>query len=355
MPPDEPVKIFAAAADATTARRGGGSRRRPTSSGCWASSRETSAPLRRHRGRRRRRARCSRATPTTTSSPRRVAFAAVNGRGGRCTGDRAEFLGRNGAPGAPARARARQRSRGASAPASTRAPRSSASFELAPGEEREVVFLLGRGRRPRPGARSWSSATGRAGGGATAFERRDAARGTGCSARCRCETPDAALDLLLNRWLLYQTLACRVWGRSAFYQSGGAYGFRDQLQDVMALRLRRAGGRRASRSCAPPARQFVEGDVQHWWHPPTGRGVRTRFSDDLLWLPFVTAHYVEATGDCGDPRRGGAVPRGAAARAGRGRVLRQPRRVATRRGVALRALRARARPRARPSARTGCR
>ena len=115
------------------------------------------------------------------------------------------------------------------------------------------------------------------------------------------KTPDRSLDIILNRWMLYQALACRIWARSAFYQASGAYGFRDQLQDGMALavvrpdltreHLLRAGGR-----------QFSEGDVQHWWLPPvapgsTGQGVRTRISDDVVWLAYCAIQYIETTGD----------------------------------------------------------
>jgi cyclic beta-1,2-glucan synthetase len=114
--------------------------------------------------------------------------------------------------------------------------------------------------------------------------------------KVQIETPDLSLDLMINRWQLYQTIACRLWARAAFYQAGGAYGFRDQLQDVMAI-IDVAPEMAREQILLAASRQFIEGDVQHWWHPPSGRGVRTRFSDDLLWLPFVLFQYLQVSQD----------------------------------------------------------
>jgi cellobiose phosphorylase len=223
----------------------------------------------------------------------RVAFLAASEQQVSYTGDRTEFIGRNGDLGRPAGMAARNLSGHAGV---GRDPCGAirCAVDMAPGEERELVFLLGQGtdaddarrlvtryREPAEAARAHEAAVAswRVVLGAT-----------------QVLTPDPALDVLLNGWLLYQTLACRVWARSAFYQSGGAYGFRDQLQDVMALTHAAPEVARAQILRAA-ARQFAEGDVQHWWHPPSGRGVRTSFSDDYLWLPYVAQHYVETTGD----------------------------------------------------------
>jgi cellobiose phosphorylase len=165
---------------------------------------------------------------------------------------------------------------------------------LAPGQSEEVVFVLGQadGREEvRRIVRSYT-APGQSARSLAAVR----AMWDRILNAIQVRTPDPAIDMLVNRWLPYQVLACRVWGRSAFYQSGGAYGFRDQLQDVMAL-VYGAPEETRAHILRAAARQFEEGDVQHWWHPPHGAGVRTRITDSLFFLPFVTHHYVTVTGD----------------------------------------------------------
>jgi len=223
----------------------------------------------------------------------RVAFADLGGRQTTWTGDRTEFLGRNGTLDRP-------RCLATDAPLSRRCgagldPCGALQTEigLLPGEETEIVFLLGetatRAEALTLVARYRAIDLDAVLSAVT--EHWDHALGA-----VQVKTPDRSMDLLLNRWLLYQTLACRLWARSAFYQAGGAYGFRDQLQDVMALAVSRPDLTREHLLRAA-ARQFGAGDVQHWWHPHSGRGVRTRVADDCVWLPYATAHYLEVTGD----------------------------------------------------------
>jgi cellobiose phosphorylase len=230
-----------------------------------------------------------------TAFPDRVAFIDT-GEGARSlTGDRREFIGRNGRLERPAALR-RTRLSGQVGAGLDPAGAVQVIVELAPGQACEVSFrlgvgrdtadaqaLIGRFRPPEAGRRAleevwsyWNRTLG----------------------AINVDTPDPAVNVLANGWLLYQTLSCRLWGRTGFYQSGGAFGFRDQLQDAMALvhaepALTRAHLLRAA------AHQFREGDVQHWWHPPAGRGVRTHFSDDFLWLPFVLCRYVTSVADLG--------------------------------------------------------
>lgn len=223
----------------------------------------------------------------------RIVFAGTSERRFTMTCDRKEFIGRNGSPAEPA---ALQRSGLGGRDGAGLDPCAAIQtvIELQPGEAREIVFLLGESESIES-ARAINARFRSIQAVNEAFEKVlgfwDQVAGA-----IEIKTPDGSMDTLVNRWLLCQTLACRVRGRSAFYQSSGAFGFRDQLQDVMALVYAQPAVARAQILRAA-GRQFKEGDVLHWWHEPTGRGVRTRFSDDLLWLPYATSFYVAVTGD----------------------------------------------------------
>jgi len=223
----------------------------------------------------------------------RVAFFDVDDSSRTLTGDRGEFLGRNGrlsAPEAMTRARLSGRLGAGLDPCGA----IQLSFELPPEGERQVIFRLGAGLEL--GETRQLVQRLRVAGAARSALKRVQDHWHHTLSAVQVQTPDPALDLLANGWLIYQTLACRFWARSGLYQSGGAFGFRDQLQDAMALvHAQPALLRRHLLLCAQ--RQYPQGDVQHWWHPPAGRGVRTRCSDDYLWLPLATCRYVQTTGD----------------------------------------------------------
>lgn len=223
----------------------------------------------------------------------RVAFADLAGRQSSCSGDRTEFIGRNGTFVLPAALANRN-------PLSNRVGAGldpcgvlQTTVEIPANDEAEITFLLGE-------AASASKALSLV----ERYRAVDLDEVLGDVVKfwnqtltaVQVRTPDRAMDILLNRWLLYQTIVCRLWARSGFYQASGAYGFRDQLQDGMALCLSLPGLTR-EHLVRSAARQFTEGDVQHWWLPSSGKGIRTRVSDDMLWLPYATAQYVTATGD----------------------------------------------------------
>ena len=209
------------------------------------------------------------------------------------TADRGEFLGRFGSPALPA-ALSRRRLSGKSGIVSDPCGAVQAGFELEPGGKCDVYILLGCA----PSRDAAESLLGKYADPknceAAAREVRDYWKDL--LGRIRVKTPSRETDWLLNGWLLYQALCCRMWARTAFYQSGGAYGYRDQLQDSLAL-LNAAPEMTRRQILLHAARQYAEGDVQHWWHEEPGSGIRTGFSDDLLWLPYVAARYVDHTAD----------------------------------------------------------
>ncbi|MCC8189060.1 MAG: cyclic beta 1-2 glucan synthetase [Planctomycetes bacterium] len=223
----------------------------------------------------------------------RIAFLDTDDPGRSVTGDRREFIGRNGSLARPQglqRVNLSGRVGAGMDPCGAMQVR----FSLGPDEEREIAFRLGVAQSIDEARKMIRESRGL-----------EAARTSLATVKqfwqdtldvVQVETPDQAFNFMANGWLLYQTLSCRFWGRSATYQSGGAIGYRDQLQDSLALLNARPYLVRAHLlECA--AHQFVEGDVMHWWHPPTGRGVRTLCSDDYLWLPFVCERYITVTGD----------------------------------------------------------
>ncbi|WP_369699984.1 GH36-type glycosyl hydrolase domain-containing protein [Serratia sp. M24T3] len=223
----------------------------------------------------------------------RNAFFGVTGVHCSVTGDRKEFLGRNGSPASPAALLQERLSNKTGAALDSCAAVQSAT-KLIDGDQRTFIFALGVGNNANEAEQLIAQ-----------FMHEQAARAELDNVhrfwhqkldKIQITTPEPAVNLLVNGWLIYQTLASRIMARSGYYQSGGAFGFRDQLQDTLAL-AHAAPERMREQILLCACHQFVEGDVQHWWHPPTGRGVRTRCSDDYLWLPLALCHYIDVTGD----------------------------------------------------------
>jgi cyclic beta-1,2-glucan synthetase len=221
----------------------------------------------------------------------RVAFLAASKYPHNITTDRTEFLGRMGSMRAPA-ALGRIGLESAVNAGLDPCAVIQLHVDLAAGASEEVFFLVGEGKDRDESIALIEQVQGQV----EAVWQSVQQKWDEILNVITVETPDQSMNIMLNRWLMYQTLACRLWGRTALYQSSGAFGFRDQLQDVMALLHTRPDIARAQ-ILEAARHQFEAGDVLHWWNPPADRGVRTRFSDDLLWLPFVTAEYVSATGD----------------------------------------------------------
>ena len=231
--------------------------------------------------------------PQHSTLGNRVVALDCNLRNRSVSGDRATVLGRNHGWDRP-EALMRLRLDGRTGACLDPCLAMQTTIELAPGQERDVVFVLACGNDEASAAAlvsRWRDPLAVTAGLAALRTRWEGLLGA-----VQVRTPEPSLDLLVNRWLPYQTIACRMWARGGFYQSGGAFGFRDQLQDAMALVHCDPAALRTQVLLAA-SRQFSEGDVQHWWHPPAGRGVRTHCSDDLLWLPLAIVRYVNATGD----------------------------------------------------------
>ena len=231
--------------------------------------------------------------PYSDEFAKRVAFLAASRPIHGLTADRTEFLGRGGSfklPVALLRIGLETRITAGEDPCAVL----QIHLDLKPGATEEFYFILGQGNDKEHALELVKKYHEPAFVGA-AYERTHTFWHRFLNT-IQVRTPDAAADIILNRWMLYQTLSCRIWGRTGFYQSSGAFGFRDQLQDLLAL-LPIDPSITHRQIINAASQQYEAGDVMHWWHPPSGRGVRTRFSDDLLWLPYVTALYIETTGD----------------------------------------------------------
>ncbi len=222
-----------------------------------------------------------------------VAFFDVDDPNYTYTTDRTEFLGRNGTVQNPEAMKRTQLS-GKSGAGLDPCAALQVLFELEDGKERTLIFKIGAGKDATEAIETVQRFQGSKAASLSLQRVNQFWHNT--LGAVQIETPDASLNILANGWLLYQVISCRLWGRSGFYQSGGAFGFRDQLQDVIALMHAQPQLTR-QQIITHASRQFVEGDVQHWWHPPQGRGVRTLCSDDYIWLPYVTSRYTTTTGD----------------------------------------------------------
>ncbi|WP_324734045.1 GH36-type glycosyl hydrolase domain-containing protein [Pseudomonas paeninsulae] len=231
--------------------------------------------------------------PWSNAFAGRVSFADLNGRQSSWTADRTEFLGRNGSPAAPAALYERTPLSGTTGAGHDPCAALQCSIALAAGESVEVVAFLGQCASSEDAT---ALVTRYRAADLDAVLKEVSEHWQSALGAVQVKTPDRAMDIMLNGWLLYQTLACRIWARSAFYQASGAYGFRDQLQDGMALTFSQPEATR-SHILRAAGRQFVEGDVQHWWLPHSGQGVRTRISDDRVWLAFATATYIAVADD----------------------------------------------------------